>query len=182
MDSKAIIKHNFSRHARRYDDFSVIQDRVGAALLRITPGKGVRRILDVGCGTGTFTRALAQRYDRASITAVDICPAMTKMAQQKLDTHRIRWTCADAERIVLDQCFDLIASNACFQWFEDLAGAVRRYRRLLTPGGVLVFSAFGPSTLCELGQVMQGLWGEAASVHSGAFHNINVYKTVLQNG
>jgi malonyl-CoA O-methyltransferase len=182
MDSKAIIKRNFSRHAHRYDSFSVIQDRVGTALLGITPDRGIRSLLDVGCGTGTFTHALAQRFDRASITAVDICPAMIKMAQKKTQTNRIDWTCADAESMVLDRRFDLIASNACFQWFDDLAGAVQRYRQLLTPSGMLAFSAFGPSTLCELSQVMQGLWGDAATVHSGVFHNINVYKTMLQNG
>jgi hypothetical protein len=53
---------------------------------------------------------------------------------------------------------------------------------LLRPSGVLAFSAFGPSTLCELSQVMQGLWGESATVHSGVFNSIDVYKTMLQNG
>jgi len=181
MNSKAIIKHNFSRHARRYDSFSLVQDQVGTALLGMMPDRGANSILDVGCGTGTFTHALARRFARAQITAVDMCSAMIQAARHKLDNDRVHWLCADAETLAFGQRFDLIVSNACFQWFDDLPGAVQQYRRSLTAGGTLAFSAFGPSTLFELNQVIQGVLGDSATVHSVAFGDINVYKTMLQN-
>ena len=182
MDSKAIIKRNFSRHAGRYDRFSRIQNQVGAALLALVQDCKANCILDIGCGTGTFTLALAQHFDDARLTALDLCPTMIRTARDKLGDVRIRWICADAEAVEMDQRFDLIVSNACFQWFDDLPKAVQRYRCLLIPGGTLAFSAFGPSTFWELNQVLRTAWGESATVHSGIFNDIGVYKAVLHNG
>ncbi len=181
MDNKAIIKQNFSRHARRYDAFSAIQDQVGIDLLGVIPDKRAVCILDVGCGTGTFTSALARRFDAARITALDLCPAMIKTAQCKSDNDRIHWLCADAETVVFDRHFDLIASNACFQWFDDLPRAIQGYRQLLSPGGTLAFSAFGPATFLELNQVIRAAWGGSVAVHSGRFNDIDVYRTMLRN-
>lgn len=182
MDPKAVIKRNFSRHARRYDSFSLIQDKVGGELLSLVPEREVNSILDVGCGTGTFTQALAERFGHAQITALDLCPGMIAAARDKLNSERIKWVCADAESVVLDQRFDLIVSNACFQWFDDLPQTVQKYRDRLNAGGILAFSAFGPSTFLELNQVMRSAWGESVKVHSGIFNGIGVYRTVLRNG
>lgn len=180
MNNKATIRHNFSRHARRYDSFSLIQDQVGAALLGMVPDQAALRILDVGCGTGTFTRGLAQRFGQAKITALDLCPDMLEAARQKLPCDRIRWLCADAETVAFEQPFDLIVSNACLQWFDDLPATLQRYRQLLGPRGMLAFSAFGPLTFLELNQIVRKARGRSAHVHSDIFNNIHVYKTELR--
>ncbi|REN01692.1 methyltransferase domain-containing protein, partial [Mycobacterium tuberculosis] len=45
---------------------------------------------------------------------------------------------------------DVIFSNLCLQWVEDLPAVFAGFRRALKPGGLLLVSTFGPETLIEL--------------------------------
>jgi malonyl-CoA O-methyltransferase len=59
--------------------------------------------------------------------------------------------CADAEALPLaDDSVDLVFSNATLQWVNDLDASFARALRVLRPGGLLMFSSFGPDTLKEL--------------------------------
>jgi len=59
--------------------------------------------------------------------------------------------CGDAQALpVLDQSVDVIFSNLCLQWVEDLPAVFAGFRRALKPGGLLLVSTFGPETLIEL--------------------------------
>jgi len=51
-----------------------------------------------------------------------------------------------------DQSVDLLFSNLCLQWCEDLGVVFAEFRRVLRPGGWLLFTSFGPDTLTELRQ------------------------------
>jgi malonyl-CoA O-methyltransferase len=65
--------------------------------------------------------------------------------------------CADLEQLPLATAsVDLVYSNAALQWCTDLEGTLRDLRRILRPGGLLMFSTFGPDTLRELRQA----WSE----------------------
>ncbi len=52
--------------------------------------------------------------------------------------------------ILADASIDLVYSNLCLQWCEDPGLALDEFRRVLRPGGMLLFSTFGPGTLQEL--------------------------------
>src|SRR5690606_20078777 len=59
--------------------------------------------------------------------------------------------CADAAALPLaDGSVDVLFSNLCLQWVEDLPAALAGFRRVLRPGGLLLCSTFGPETLVEL--------------------------------
>jgi malonyl-CoA O-methyltransferase len=61
--------------------------------------------------------------------------------------------CADATRLPLPGAsVDLIFSSLMLQWCEDLDASFAEFRRVLRPGGLLLFSTFGPDTLLELRQ------------------------------
>ena len=58
---------------------------------------------------------------------------------------------ADAEQLPLrDASVDLVYSNVALQWCNDLEGVFREINRVLRPGGLLMFTTFGPDTLSEL--------------------------------
>ena len=66
--------------------------------------------------------------------------------------------CADASALPLsDHSVDVLHSNLCFQWIDDLPALFGECVRVLKPGGLLVFSTFGPDTLKEL----RAAWAEA---------------------
>jgi ubiquinone/menaquinone biosynthesis C-methylase UbiE len=97
-----------------------------------------RDILDLGCGTGRFTQALADLYG-ARVTGIDPSPAMLVQAAEKRTSPNVRFVCAAAEAIpVPDASFDLVFASMAFHHFADRAAAARECRRVLKPGRFLV--------------------------------------------
>ncbi len=111
-----------------------------------------RRVLDLGAGTGTFTAALMKRYRRADVVALDIARPMLERVQQRAGWFRKPGcVCGDSESLPFaDDSFDLIFSNLMLQWCTDLPATFVELRRVLSPGGLLMFTTFGPDTLMEL--------------------------------
>ncbi len=143
----------FERAVGTYDASAVLQREIAQRLLaRLELIKLVpRRILDLGCGTGYCTRALARRYRRSEIVAADVAYAMTAAARRRRRWFsRQRFLCADAEALPLrDDSIDMLVSNLTLQWCDPDA-VLRECARVLRPGGVLMLSSFGPDTLREL--------------------------------
>lgn len=148
------VRAAFDAAAAGYDAVAVVQAEVRARLLerlelfRLAP----RRILDAGCGTGHATRALLQRYRRAGLVALDLAPGMLAQARrQRPWLRRLDPVCADAAAIPLaDGSVDLVFSNLMLQWCNQPDVVFQEFRRILRPGGLLLFATFGPDTLKEL--------------------------------
>ena len=169
MNVKEVIKENFSRCASNYDEYSAVQRRVGGKLIGHCDRNDFKRILEIGCGTGNYTQLLSNRFGSASIKAVDISEAMIATADKKLSDGRVELVTADAENMRVGDSFDLVTSNACFQWFEDIDAALEKYSGVLVSGGVILFSVFGPSTFRELREVLKGYFGEDIEISSNGF-------------
>ncbi|MBU0501530.1 MAG: malonyl-ACP O-methyltransferase BioC [Gammaproteobacteria bacterium] len=144
----------FDRAAASYDKVAQLQMEMGGRLLsrldyiRLEP----RTILDMGAGTGMMTERLIGRYPKARVLAADFAHGMLLRARRRGPLFRKpRCLCADAEHLPLaDGCLDLILSNAMLQWCDDPALVFREWLRVLRPGGLLLFTSFGPDTLREL--------------------------------
>ena len=165
--SPQIDKHqarlSFERSADRYDEVAVLQREIGGRMLerlelvRLQP----QTVLDVGAGTGFSTEGLLQRYPKAWVIALDFALPMLRHAQRKGGwLRRPRCLCADAEHLPLaDGSVDLLYSNVTLQWCNDLENTFREFLRVLRPGGLLMFTTFGPDTLREL----RAAWAQADS-------------------
>jgi len=93
-------------------------------------------ILDVGCGPGNSTRILAERWKNAAITAIDNSHAMLEIA--KATNPSVRWLLRDAGLDISDLGqYDLIFSNAVFQWIPDNDLLISRLFAMLKPRGIL---------------------------------------------
>ena len=151
---KHLARCAFERAAATYDAAAVLQNEIGGRLIerldliRARPA----RILDLGAGTGVFTQALLRRYRRADVVALDIAAPMLRRVQGRGGWfRRPACVCADAERLPFaDDSFDFIFSNLMLQWCADLESLFAGLRRVLSPGGLLLFTTFGPDTLKEL--------------------------------
>jgi len=158
MIDKQIMKSRFSKSAKSYDRFANVQKKMAHHLLKMIQSdypNGLpkeAKILEIGCGTGYLTRLLRQLLPHVSITAVDIAPGMIKEAKDKLNDENTIYVCADIEEIELVQSYDLIISNATFQWFTQAETTLRRLTESLNTNGILYFSTFGQDTFCELNE------------------------------
>lgn len=148
------VRAAFDAAAQDYDAVAVLQAEVRHRLLerlelfRIKP----RRILDAGCGTGHAARALLRRYRRAELVALDVAPGMLRMARRRRPwLRRLDAVCADAAALPLaDGSVDLVYSNLMLQWCNEPDRVFSEFRRVLRPGGLAIFTSFGPDTLKEL--------------------------------
>ncbi len=147
-------RRTFSRAAAGYDAAAVLQHEIADRMIerldyvRLQP----RSILDVGCGTGRAAEALLRRYPGAEVVALDFAlPMLAQVRCRGRWRRRPRCVCGDMDRLPLAPArFDLVFSNAAIQWSADPAAALAEMHRVLRPGGLLMFSSFGPDTLQEL--------------------------------
>lgn len=168
MVDPAVLRR-FSAGAARYEAHAHAQRLSAADLLAYTgaslgqaprilepaPNRGrAMKILEPGCGTGLYTRMLLDAFRGASVFGVDISEAMVRVAKRGIDDPRARFAVADAEEISTGS-YDLVTSNAVFQWFLSLRRTLARMASLLSGGGLLTFSFFGPETFTELDEALR---------------------------
>lgn len=158
------IRRAFSRAAGDYAATAVLQREVRGRLLEQLDYLQAppQRVLDLGCGPGEAARALKQRWPKAQVIAADLALPMLHEAQraQRL-FRRFERINADARALPLaDGSLDLIYSNLCFQWVDDLPALFNELRRVLRPRGMLLFSTFALGTLDELRQAFADADGE----------------------
>jgi malonyl-CoA O-methyltransferase len=154
LPEKRLARRSFEQAARSYDAAAVLQQEVAQRLLerldlmKLEPA----RVLDLGCGTGHCIPGLMSRYKRADMVALDIAQPMLEQARKRGRwLRRPRCVCADAEHLPFqDGAFDLVFSNLMLQWCVDIDAAFTELQRVLRPGGLLLFTSFGPDTLKEL--------------------------------
>ncbi|MCL5674815.1 MAG: methyltransferase domain-containing protein [Candidatus Omnitrophica bacterium] len=180
MNKQAILK-NFSRCAEYYDFYSNIQNECAMELIRMFRNKNFQKILEPGCGTGNYTMILKNRFPDARITAFDLSPEMINRARGKLNNDSVDFSVKDAEEPGLSGKFDLITSNAVFQWLEDIKNAFEKYKRLLVPEGVFAFSMFGPDTFKELQKVLSICYKKDFSISAGCFMSENEIRRILKS-
>jgi len=168
LDRRAIAQA-FDRASASYDAAAALQERVRNELLgRIEELKlSPQRILDLGAGTGHASRALKRRFPKSLTIAADIAPGMLARARmQSRWLRRFERVRADAYSLPFrDGAFDLVFSSLMLQWCDDLDTVFAEIARVLKPGGVLLFSTFGPGTLAEL--------REAWSVSDASANHVN---------
>ncbi|MHB1272266.1 MAG: malonyl-ACP O-methyltransferase BioC [Rhodanobacter sp.] len=155
------VRRNFGRAATTYEQHDVLQREVQAQLLErldIHP-QPPSLVVDVGAGTGRGSALLHKRYGKAQIIAVDLALPMLHAARAHLSWRRpFARVCAEAGALPLaDHSVDVLHSNLCFQWIDDLPALFGECVRVLKPGGLLAFSSFGPDTLKEL----RAAWAQA---------------------
>ena len=113
-----------------------LKDRVAAL--------GVSRVLEVAAGTGVVTRALATLpNERLSVVATDLNQAMLDQAAAVGTARPVEWRRADAMALPFsDGEFDAVLCQFGVMFFPEKSRAFSEARRVLRPGGVLVFSVW----------------------------------------
>lgn len=165
---RRVLRRSFEQAAATYDAAAVLQNEVCRRMLarldyiKLEPVT----ILDAGSGTGNAIAGLLARYPRARVTALDLALAMARRARGRRPWWRglfdwrgarLATVCGDIERLPLaGGSADMVWSNLALQWINEPQRAFAEMHRVLKPGGLLMFSTFGPDTLRELRAACRG--------------------------
>lgn len=143
------VQKQFDHIATAYDEHAVVYKEVARRLvekldfIKLSPN----RMLDLGAGTGYVMNGLAKRFPEAMGVSVDLSYDMLKQGGKK---NRVQ---ADSLFLpFLDASVELVMSNLMLPWCEDVEGLFKEVRRILKPGGLFLFSTFGPDTFQEWGK------------------------------
>ncbi len=123
--------------AKKYDQQHDFVSKYGENLLSYLP-KNPRKILDIGCGTGNLTDAIAQLGH--DVTGIDA--SATMIAQAQANFAGIPFQHADILTLTAENQYDLLFSNAVFHWIPEQDQLLQVCRQLLQKDGLL---------LCEFG-------------------------------
>lgn len=149
------IRRAFSRSASSYDAAAALQHEVEKRLLESLDYLGERIpqvVLDVGSGPAHAAAAMRKRWPHARVIAMDLALPMLREAKKQSGWWKpFTRLCADARALpIAENSVDVLFTNLCLQWVEDLPSVFAGFRRVLKPGGLLLCSTFGPETLIEL--------------------------------
>lgn len=153
--NKAAIKRRFQRALPFYDAQAKAQQQINRHLMAILQRKRsvFDHILEIGCGTGDFSRLLQQGVAAKQWWLNDLCEVNDRLSARLSQPYH--FLLGDAENLPFHQSFDLIASASTFQWFADPAGFLCKIREHLTPNGLLLFNVFTPENLAEIRHLTQ---------------------------
>lgn len=142
---------SFSKHAKTYDRYAQLQRSMAERLASFLPTPLPDNVLEIGCGTGLFTRHLLTQPVK-KLVLNDIAPGMLEVLSNSLTLPlNAKISPGNAERIHFED-MDLVCANAVFQWFQNPQEVLVKLNQALTANGSLIFSTFGPKTLIEFRQ------------------------------
>ena len=116
------------------------------AIRRVGIGPG-QLVLDIGCGSGVFVRAVADRGARAH--GVDASKALIEIARTRTPDADLR--VGEMQDLPYDDdTFDVVTGFNSFFFADDIVAALREAGRVAKPGAPVVIQVWGPPERCDL--------------------------------
>ena len=129
MASDAMVRTLAAQFMAIWPQEAALLDRYGLV--------GGARVLDVGCGTGTFTIGVAERYPQVSVVGLDVhAPHLERARHLAGDLDRVRFLQGDAYGLPFsDESFELTASRHVLQCLPNPVLALKELHRVTRSGG-----------------------------------------------
>lgn len=143
---KIHIKHAFCSSSESYDSSCDIQRIVAEHLAGLLPDSTQERVLEIGTGTGIFTKLLNEKCGGA--VCVDIADALLARAARQFPDNL--YVCGDGECLPLRGEFSLITGSSALQWFQNPEKSIPDMLKHLKKGGKFAFSVFVEGTFVEM--------------------------------
>jgi malonyl-CoA O-methyltransferase len=155
----AAIAASFGARAQSYELHAGLQRAVADRLARFLPELDRPCVLELGCGTGLFSRHLVKRYPQGHFVLTDVAPQMIAECRRNLaplGPAHISFEVMDAGEAGGHAGLDLIVSSMTLHWLPNPAASLNRLLQFLAPGGVLLYATLGPESFAEWRATLAG--------------------------
>ena len=144
------IKSRFEKSMDKYDENAVVQNDMATILIDelIKISNKFESILELGSGTGLLTRQIKEKLNFKNYTANDIVEKSKNYIEKIIPNAE--FIHGNSLKINTHNNFDLIISNAMFQWFSNLEDILVKCKKELKEDGILAFSTFGKDNFKEI--------------------------------
>jgi len=170
----------WSKVAQKYDRVVDLQIGPGTRSLvreRMAHEGRLGAVAEFGCGTGFYTKVLADKADR--VVATDLSPHMLALARDHMNAVNVKFQEEDCQRTSLpDASFDTAFISLVIH-FTEPTKTLAEMHRILKPGGMLIISNLDPGALkgldrirCLIRIVYQGLVGYRLKPPKGFGRNV----------
>lgn len=136
--------------AEQYKKHSSPQEDSGKYVIATYPFKGDEVVLDIGCGEGRTTAAIAAKVPRGRVVGIDPSASMIEEARKSFSAIKnLSFMQASAEDFKIDVQCDLVVSFHALHYVKDHLKVVKNIYRVLKPGGTFI-ALMGSGTLKEM--------------------------------
>lgn len=143
-----LIKNQFKKSLEKYEENAIVQSIMADKLIDNLTCINFSKVLELGSGTGLLTKKLIKNITFKKYYANDIVEKSKVYLDKILKDYT--FLCGNAQRLQVNQKFDLIISNAMFQWFCDLEKSLDYYKGLLNKSGTIAFTTFSTDNFKEI--------------------------------
>ena len=146
MPSKHQIARRFARALPVYEHHAAAQLRIAQKLAAdVQSLRGdYGCVLEIGCGSGVYTRLLQAALKAESWHINDLCPECSDNVAADV------FLAGDIETLPLTASYDLITSASAFQWLADPDALLRKLNACLKENGLLAFNTFDADNLYQI--------------------------------
>lgn len=159
--SKLLIAQRFTKAIGTYPHEARVQQQIARKMCSLLqqhlPAHSLRRVVEFGCGTGTYSRLLLRSFRPEHLLLNDLCEEMRHSCRDILN-ERVSFLPGDAEALDFPHGTELITSCSVLQWFEHPDAFFQKCENILNAQGYIAFSTFGKENMKEIRQLTgQGL-------------------------
>lgn len=149
---KELIKQRFSKSLETYKSNAIVQKQMAEKLVDLIETQSFKNILELGCGTGFVTEIISSKYNYTTYDAIDIVAECQKHIENI--SNNINFISCDIENFEYQKKYDLIISNASFQWLDNPVDFIKNIKNHLNPNGIFAFTLFGNDNFKELNTII----------------------------
>ncbi len=118
-----------------YEKIAELQAAMAAEALSLLDLGGSERVLDLGCGSGKITAAIAGRVPEGTVVGVDSSADMIAFASEHFGRPNLHFETADIRRLRFREEFDLVVSFNAVHWIPEQEQALRSIGAAMKPSG-----------------------------------------------